>query len=89
VLERAAPFVRRGGRIAYITCSLLPQENDDAVEAFLKTHDSFTLVDPTHVAMNAGFPALADFVSHKGKGLQLTPYRTGTDGFYISLLKRQ
>lgn len=89
VLERAAPFVRRGGRIAYITCSLLPQENDDAVEAFLKTHDFFTLVDPTHVAMNAGFPALADFVSHKGKGLQLTPYRTGTDGFYISLLKRQ
>jgi 16S rRNA (cytosine967-C5)-methyltransferase len=89
VLERASSFVKRGGRIAYITCSLLPQENDDAVEAFLKAHDSFTLVDPAHVAMNAGFPALADFVSHKGKGLQLTPHRAGTDGFYISLLKRQ
>ena len=89
VLERASSFVKRGGRIAYITCSLLPQENDDAVEAFLKVHESFTLIDPADVAMNAGFPALADFVSRKGKGLQLTPHRTGTDGFYISLLKRQ
>ena len=88
VLDRAASFVKRGGRMAYITCSLLPKENDDAVEQFLKAHDSFTLIDPEHVALSAGFPSLAAFVSVKEKGLQLTPHRTGTDGFYISLLKR-
>jgi len=88
VLDRAAPFVKRGGTLAYITCSLLPQENDDAVERFLASHDSFTLINPDHVALNAGLPALASFVSAKGKGLQLTPARTGTDGFFIALLKK-
>lgn len=88
VLERAAPFVKRGGTLAYITCSLLPQENDDAVETFLASHESFTLIDPEHVASQAGLPALAPFVSAKAKGLQLTPARTGTDGFFIALLKK-
>jgi 16S rRNA (cytosine967-C5)-methyltransferase len=35
VLDRAASLVKPGGRIAYITCSMLPEENDEAVEAFL------------------------------------------------------
>jgi 16S rRNA (cytosine967-C5)-methyltransferase len=88
VLERAAPFVKRGGTLAYITCSLLPQENDEAVETFLASHESFALIEPEHVASQAGLPALAPFVSAKGKGLQLTPARTGTDGFFIALLKK-
>ncbi len=88
VLERAAPFVKKGGTLAYITCSLLPQENDDAVERFLAAHESFTMIAPDHIALNAGLPALTSFVSAKGKGLQLTPARTGTDGFFIALLKK-
>ena len=36
MLDRAAALVKPGGRIVYITCSILPEENDDAVAAFLR-----------------------------------------------------
>jgi len=88
VLDRAAHFVKLGGRIAYITCSLLPRENDGAVGEFLARNDAFEALDPVDVANHAGLDGLASFVSAGGLGLQLTPKRTGTDGFYISVLKR-
>lgn len=86
VLDRAAQFVKPGGRIAYVTCSLLPAENDAAVEAFLLRHDGYRVKAPTDMATEAGLPALADFKSPRGHGLMLTPLRNDTDGFYISLL---
>ncbi len=88
VLDRAARLVKKGGRIAYITCSLLPEENDEAVEAFLARHAGFEVIEPGAVADKAGLGGLASFTSHKGHGLQLTALRCGTDGFYVSLLRR-
>jgi 16S rRNA (cytosine967-C5)-methyltransferase len=88
VLDRAARLVKKGGRIAYITCSLLPEENDDAVEAFLARHSGFAVIEPGAVADKAGLGGLASFTSHKGHGLQLSALRCGTDGFYVSLLRR-
>ncbi|MCX7325758.1 MAG: RsmB/NOP family class I SAM-dependent RNA methyltransferase [Hyphomicrobiales bacterium] len=81
VLDRAARLVKKGGRIAYITCSLLPEENDDAIEAFLARHTGFEVIEPGAVADKAGLGGLASFTSHKGHGLQLTALRCGTDGF--------
>jgi len=86
VLERASRFVKAGGRIVYITCSLLERENDDAIESFLSHHDGFKLKAPKDVALEAGLPQLQDFISPRGKGLLLTPKRCGTDGFFISIL---
>src|SRR5262249_39209408 len=37
-LDRAAPLVKPGGRIAYVTCSLLAEENGDQVRAFIERH---------------------------------------------------
>ncbi len=88
VLDRAARLAKKGGRIAYITCSLLPEENDDAVEAFLARHAGFEVIEPGAVADKAGLGGLASFTSPKGHGLQLTALRCGTDGFYVSLLRR-
>jgi 16S rRNA C967 or C1407 C5-methylase (RsmB/RsmF family) len=88
VLDRAARLAKKGGRIAYITCSLLPEENDDAVEAFLARHSGFEVIEPGAVAEKAGLGGLASFTSPKGHGLQLTALRCGTDGFYVSLLRR-
>ena len=88
VLDRAARLAKKGGRIAYITCSLLPEENDDAVEAFLARHPGFEVIEPGAVADKAGLGGLASFTSAKGHGLQLTALRCGTDGFYVSLLRR-
>lgn len=88
VLDRAARLAKRGGRIAYVTCSLLPEENDGAVEAFLARHPGFEVIEPGAVAEKAKLGGLASFLSARGHGLQLTALRTGTDGFYASLLRR-
>lgn len=88
VLREAARFVKRGGRIAYVTCSVLRVENEARVEAFLAAHPDFLPVDMAHAARQAGVPQLADRVSLLGPGLRLSPATTGTDGFYVALLAR-
>src|SRR5436305_6332233 len=49
VLDRAAALTRRGGRIAYITCSVLQEENSDQISAFITRHNDFVPVPPTEV----------------------------------------
>ncbi len=89
VLDRAARFVKPGGRIAYITCSLLPAENDGAVEAFLERTYDYYVVPAEQVAEQAGLPDLARFRSARGTGLLLSPKRCETDGFFIAILQHR
>ncbi|SDR56809.1 16S rRNA (cytosine967-C5)-methyltransferase [Rhizobiales bacterium GAS113] len=84
VLARAAQFVKRGGRIAYITCSLLPQENDARLLAFMERQTGWRCLPQAELA--AAMPQLAGFGSRGGAGLLVTPARTGTDGFFFSVL---
>ncbi|RDJ21535.1 RsmB/NOP family class I SAM-dependent RNA methyltransferase [Bosea caraganae] len=88
VLARAAKLAKPGGRIAYITCSMLPEENDGAVEAFLGKHAGFAPVPVAEVlALGQGnFALLARFATRFG--LQLSPSRTATDGFYLACVER-
>src|ERR1051326_651633 len=89
-LDRAAPLVKRGGRIAYITCSVLAEENGDQVRDFIGHHPEFAVENPAETAKTLGEPAYpfpqAAFIS--AEGLQMTPRRTETDGFFVSLLRR-
>jgi 16S rRNA (cytosine967-C5)-methyltransferase len=91
VLDRAARLVKPGGRIGYITCSVLPRENDARVAAFLERHTGFSSVDPGDVLALAPdtLSERDDLVSPAGLGLQLSPLRTGTDGFYCAVLERR
>src|SRR5437764_762780 len=50
VLDRAASLVKPGGRIAYVTCSVLPPENGEQVRGFLRRHAGFTVVPPSQTA---------------------------------------
>ncbi|MEE7475693.1 hypothetical protein [Methylobacterium hispanicum] len=88
VLDRAGRLVRPGGRISYITCSLLPQENDGALDAFLGRAEGFAVVPARDVVARV-LPALADAVRFTRHGLQMSPARTGTDGFYVASLERR
>ena len=54
ILESAARFVKPGGRIVYVTCSVLKAENEDRVTAFLETHADFLPLDAAHMARSAG-----------------------------------
>jgi 16S rRNA (cytosine967-C5)-methyltransferase len=91
VLDRAAPLVKPGGRIAYITCSVLPAENGAQVEAFLTRHPEFAIVPPaqTVTALWDKADAFADAALQSPEGWLMTPRRTGTDGFFVSVLKKQ
>lgn len=88
VLEEGARYVKRGGRLAYITCSLLRAENEDQIAAFLAAHADFIPHDMAHLCARARLPMLAPFVAQNGCGLTLSPRRCGTDGFYIASLLR-
>ena len=88
VLAQAAPYVKPGGRIAYVTCSLLREENESRVEAFLGAHREFAEIPVDAVCAAAGLRDLAACASSHGAGLRLSPATTGTDGFYIALLRR-
>jgi 16S rRNA (cytosine967-C5)-methyltransferase len=90
VLDRAASLVRPGGRIAYVTCSVLPDENGAQVRAFLGRHGGFSVEKPTEVIGVLGERAylFAKAVLLSEEGLLMTPRRTDTDGFYVSLLRR-
>jgi 16S rRNA (cytosine967-C5)-methyltransferase len=91
VLDRAAALVKPGGRIAYVTCSLLAEENGDQVRAFLTRQGDFAPMPPSQVAAALGERAYlfrrAALISEEG--LLMTPRRTDTDGFYVSLLVRR
>ncbi len=91
VLDRATALVKPGGRIAYITCSVLPPENGEQVRAFVARHPEFSVVPPPQTVTALGDKAeeFAAATLQSPEGLLMTPRRTGTDGFFVSVLKRQ
>jgi 16S rRNA (cytosine967-C5)-methyltransferase len=90
LLDRAAALAKPGGRIAYITCSVLDEENGDQVRAFVGRNGDFSVEKPEAVAQVLGERAYlftrAALIS--GEGLLMTPRRTDTDGFFVSLIRR-
>ena len=90
VLERAVPLVKPGGRIVYVTCSVLAEENGDQVRAFAGRHADFSVEKPGQVINTLGERAylFGRAVLISDEGLLMTPRRTDTDGFFVSMLRR-
>lgn len=83
VLSQGAKHAKPGGRLVYITCSLLPQENQDQADWFLRENPDFSTVTPENLWQeNMGDIPMP---GHKaGSGLLLTPATSNTDGFFIA-----
>lgn len=81
ILASAARLVKPGGRLVYATCSLLADENDAQVAAFLAANPAFRLVPLAEAAPHLAGLGHADHLS-------LTPARHGTDGFFAAVLQR-
>jgi 16S rRNA (cytosine967-C5)-methyltransferase len=85
ILDSAARLTKPGGRLVYVTCSLLREENEAQVERFLAGHGDFSLrpIASVWAETVGGQPPAA------GDMLRLTPARHGTDGFFIAVLERE
>ena len=82
ILDQAARLVRSGGWLVYATCSLLPEENEAQVQAFLAAHPEFAVVPLSRAwTLPAAVPCPDPF-------LTLTPRRHGTDGFFAAVMER-
>ncbi|MFD1197998.1 RsmB/NOP family class I SAM-dependent RNA methyltransferase [Brucella gallinifaecis] len=89
VLEAAQHYVKPGGRLVYVTCSLFAEENTRQIERFLAEHSDFTEAAPRDlwdsIVTDAG--TLSPVFSTRGS--VFSPLSTDTDGFYVSVLQRQ
>jgi len=85
ILDSAQRLVKSGGRLVYATCSLLAEENDAQIDAFLESHPEFERVPIADVWRDViGTDCPAD-----GPTLSLTPLRHGTDGFFVAVMTRK
>ncbi len=86
ILDAARQQVRPGGRLVYVTCSLLPEENEDQVQAFLTRHPDFTAAPYERFWWGALRKDPVASALDSNSLLQLTPARHNTDGFFIAVL---
>jgi 16S rRNA (cytosine967-C5)-methyltransferase len=86
ILDSAARLVKPGGRLVYATCSLLPEENEAQVAAFLGAHPDFAQASVAELwaQLLPDTPAPTEAAV-----LTLTPARHGTDGFFLAVLERK
>lgn len=87
LIDMGAALVAPGGRLAYITCSLLEPENGAQIRAFLARNAKFTVI-PSNELWQAGLDREVPeaCVAASDVGSYLSPARTGTDGFYVCVL---
>jgi 16S rRNA (cytosine967-C5)-methyltransferase len=82
LLDAAARRLRPGGTLVYSTCTISPLENEQRVDEFLERHPEFSADDLGAERPDLAHPARPQF-------LQFLPHRHGTDGFFISRLRRE
>jgi len=82
ILASASRLLKKGGRLVYATCSILPEENQDIVEAFLADHPDFVLRPVSEVLKQQKISL------ESGNYLELRPHLHGTDGFFAAVLER-
>ena len=82
ILRACAPYVKRGGVLVYSTCSILPEENEKQIEAFLMDHPEFKRDEKADWVPEA----LKERMT--GGMLSLLPVRDGVEGFFIARMRR-
>ncbi len=82
ILASASRLLKKGGRLVYATCSILPEENQHIVQAFLATHPDFVLRPAGEVLQQQ------KIALEMGDYLELRPHLHATDGFFAAVLER-
>jgi 16S rRNA (cytosine967-C5)-methyltransferase len=82
ILAAAAKLVKTGGRLVYATCSLLQEENEAIIEAFLAQHPQFASINATDAL------AQQKVELDTGVHLRMLPHLHGTDGFFAAVMEK-
>ncbi len=83
ILLAAGRLVKPGGRLVYATCSLLPEENEAVVDAFLEARPGWRVLDAPALLRASDIP-----FPDAGPYLRLMPHLHATDGFFAAVLER-
>ena len=85
ILNDATVFVKPGGALVYVTCSVLPEENGDQIDALITRHPGLSPIELAPL-----WPGVSPAPPPRGLSggrIQLTPHRDGTDGFFVAGLR--
>ncbi|MCZ2203938.1 RsmB/NOP family class I SAM-dependent RNA methyltransferase [Bartonella sp. A05] len=88
ILNKALVYLKPGGRLVYITCSLFHDENEEQMLRFLQQHSNFYPVNmyalwQRHFSLSTVQPTFSNY------GLTLSPATTKTDGFFLAILQKK
>lgn len=83
LLAEGATLVKPGGRLIYMTCSLLAAENEDRIVTFLSQNRQFRLLNYREI-----WPDAPETNSYMAETLALSPQSHGTDGFFIAVIAK-
>ena len=83
LLDTVSRYVKPGGTLVYSTCTILPEENEEQIKAFLETHPAFS-VQPLPTSFPEEFRK-----QQNAYGLQLFNHRDQVEGFFIARIQRQ
>jgi 16S rRNA (cytosine967-C5)-methyltransferase len=88
LLAEGAGLVKTGGRMVYITCSLLKSEGEAQITGFLGAEKGWKCLDCREILKNRGLQEIPESASDLPGCLLLTPARVGTDGFFVCVLEK-
>ena len=91
ILDNASKYVKPGGKLVYVTCSFLAEEDEDQVNAFLERNSAFRQIDAAQSVIESGqlTETGASIVRRNqipGGAVRLTPRKAGTDGFFFAVM---
>jgi 16S rRNA (cytosine967-C5)-methyltransferase len=87
LLHEGAEMARPGGRMVYITCSIIPEENEKVIEQFLSEVSGWDLRPYGTMWPDAGDRVMPPTLSADERLLQMSPASHGTDGFFVAVLQ--
>src|SRR5262249_55323187 len=85
ILDSAARLVKPGGRLIYVTCSLLVDENERQADTFRARHAEFISI-PAEAVWNTAIGGAKP--NGVGAVARLSPASTGTDGFFVAIFEK-
>ena len=80
--DTVCEYVKPGGTLVYSTCSILPEEDEQQIDAFLERHPEFEVQELPDTIPEK-------YRQYRKNGLQLLTYRDGVEGFYLCRMKRK